>query len=70
MRPEALRGELRRACVSRPSNPATTARTIAGEFAAARSELTDLRAQLAAAQYKLRLSVPLDPFISQRPESP
>ncbi|MFI5380980.1 MAG: hypothetical protein ACHRHE_16905 [Tepidisphaerales bacterium] len=45
-----------------------TTRTLAGELATAQSELTDLRAQLAAAEHKLRLSVPLDPYIGQRAE--
>ena len=41
--------------------------SLTGELAQAQSELSDVRAQLAHAQQELRLSVRLDPFISQRP---
>ena len=42
-----------------------TTQTLADELATAQSELTDLRAQLAVTEQKLKLSVPLDPFIMQ-----
>ena len=42
----------------------STTQTLTGELAQAQSQLADLRTQLAVAEQKLKLSVPLDPFIS------
>ncbi|MFI5381669.1 MAG: hypothetical protein ACHRHE_20415, partial [Tepidisphaerales bacterium] len=45
----------------------TAVQTLTAELEQSQAEVADLRTQLATAQQKLRLSVPLDPYIMQRP---